>query len=197
MADVTVTQADRDAVFAHWNHPSERRIVPITAVSDDHALVQAFARHRQKAAAEGRKEIIDKGCIHLTKAAERSLARTDIAEWQESQREFFNDTILEIVSEYAEWRDGRNGPDIANVARWLTEISTIDLAEIVADGGITAGMVIQQEAKNLADKLTARTASSDLTAASQLEHSGLISREKYNHIVENIRARSAIRECME
>ncbi|WP_313443175.1 Lar family restriction alleviation protein, partial [Novosphingobium sp.] len=28
----------------------------------------------------------------------------------------------------------------------------------------------------------------DLTAASQLEHSGLISREKYNHIVENIRA---------
>lgn len=36
----------------------------------------------------------------------------------------------------------------------------------------------------------------DLTAASQLEHSGLISREKYNHIVENIRAREKVREAM-
>lgn len=39
-------------------------------------------------------------------------------------------------------------------------------------------------------------APSDLTAASQLEHSGLISREKYNHIVENIRARESIRGAM-
>ncbi|GEM_PF-4858762 len=85
-ATVTVTQADRDAVFAYWNHPAERRIVPITAVSDDHALVQAFARHRIACA-----------------------------------------------------------PD-------------------------------------------------DLTAASQLEHSGLISREKYNHIVENIRRGKAFGE---
>lgn len=36
----------------------------------------------------------------------------------------------------------------------------------------------------------------DLAAASQLEHSGLISREKYNHIVENIRARDAVRSAM-
>lgn len=36
----------------------------------------------------------------------------------------------------------------------------------------------------------------DLTAASQLERSGLISREKYNHIVENIRARDRMREAM-
>lgn len=36
----------------------------------------------------------------------------------------------------------------------------------------------------------------DLTAASQLEHSGPISREKYNHIVENIRARESIRGAM-
>lgn len=39
-------------------------------------------------------------------------------------------------------------------------------------------------------------ASSDLTAAAQLEHSGLITREKFNHIVENIRARDAVREAM-
>ena len=39
-------------------------------------------------------------------------------------------------------------------------------------------------------------ASSDLTAASQLEHSGLITREKYNHICENIRARESIRGAM-
>lgn len=36
----------------------------------------------------------------------------------------------------------------------------------------------------------------DITAASQLEHSGLISREKYNHICENIRARESIRGAM-
>ncbi len=36
----------------------------------------------------------------------------------------------------------------------------------------------------------------DLAAAAQLEHSGLISREKYNHIVENIRARDAVRSAM-
>ena len=36
----------------------------------------------------------------------------------------------------------------------------------------------------------------DLTAAAQLEHSGLISREKYNHICENIRARESIRGAM-
>lgn len=37
---------------------------------------------------------------------------------------------------------------------------------------------------------------SDLECAAQLERSGLITREKYNHIVENIRARSVMREAM-
>ena len=44
--------------------------------------------------------------------------------------------------------------------------------------------------------LSACQAPDDLTAASQLENSGLISREKYNHIVENIRARESIRGAM-
>lgn len=45
----SVVEADRQAVFAYWNHPAEHRIVPITAVRDDHILVQAFARHREAA----------------------------------------------------------------------------------------------------------------------------------------------------
>jgi hypothetical protein len=44
--------------------------------------------------------------------------------------------------------------------------------------------------------LGAYQAPDDLAAAAQLEHSGLISREKYNHIVENIRARERMREAM-
>ncbi|TCM21528.1 restriction alleviation protein Lar [Novosphingobium sp. PhB165] len=36
----------------------------------------------------------------------------------------------------------------------------------------------------------------DLTAAAQLQRSGLITPEKYNHICENIRARDAVREAM-
>ena len=46
------------------------------------------------------------------------------------------------------------------------------------------------------EALLAAGPSDDLTAASQLEHSGLISREKFNHIVENIRARDAVRSAM-
>lgn len=36
---------------------------------------------------------------------------------------------------------------------WLNEIAAVDLSEIVADGGITAGMVVQQEAVGLAKRI--------------------------------------------
>lgn len=39
------------------------------------------------------------------------------------------------------------------VAEWLAKIAEIDLEEIVADGGVTAGMVVQQEARFMARKL--------------------------------------------
>ena len=52
-----------------------------------------------------RKKIIAGGCIHTRKAAERADERTDLTEWQTAQSEWFDDTILEIVSEYAAWRD--------------------------------------------------------------------------------------------
>jgi hypothetical protein len=34
-------------------------------------------------------------------------------------------------------------------AKWLSDVAEFDLDEIVADGGITAGMVIQQEARTV------------------------------------------------
>lgn len=146
---IAATQGDREAAAsAYYAWIGSNPVIPrkMTAGdADGHSMVQAFARHRLTATIEGRKEIIAKGCIHKAKAAERTEERADITAWQEAQTEFFDDTILEIVSEYAEWRDAQ------------------------AD---------------------------DLTAASQLEHSGLITREKYNHICENIRARDAVREAM-
>jgi tryptophanase len=44
--------------------------------------------------------------------------------------------------------------DLATVRQWLDQIATIDINDIVADGGVTAGMVVQQEARFMASKLT-------------------------------------------
>lgn len=87
---------------------------------DHHPLVQAFAQfERDHLAArptseawirhDERKRIIAAGCIHTVKAAKRAGAgqRPDIRDWQDDQHEYFGDVILEIVSEYAEWRDAR------------------------------------------------------------------------------------------
>lgn len=52
-----------------------------------------------------RKKIIAGGCHHTRAASERVETRPDLEEWQTSQSEWFDATILEIVSEYAEWRD--------------------------------------------------------------------------------------------
>lgn len=55
-----------------------------------------------------RKRMIAQGCVHTSKASERIETRPDLKRWQEAQSEYFNQTILEIVSEYAAWRDGEN-----------------------------------------------------------------------------------------
>lgn len=184
----SVTEADRQALeqiddALGFLMDGEREIV-----------LQAFARHRITAAVEARKELIAKGCIHAAKAGERGEERADIRAWQEAQSEFFDATICEIVSEYAAWRDGRNGPELANAARWLLDISELDLADIVADGGITAGMVVQQEARNLADKLASSALSKpdNLTAATQLHLSGLITDAEFGRM-KNALARESVR----
>jgi hypothetical protein len=107
---VEVTQADREAAAdlvmpnGRWpGFPADFRV----GRADANELTQAFARHRLRATVEGRMEIIARGCIHTAKASERTTERADIAAWQEAQSEFFNGTILEIVSEYAEWRDAQ------------------------------------------------------------------------------------------
>jgi hypothetical protein len=51
--------------------------------------------------------------------------------------------------------------DIESVRAWLRGLPMLDLEDIVADGGITAGMVVQQEAVEMASRL-ARALEKDL-----------------------------------
>lgn len=44
----------------------------------------------------------------MTEAYQRYPERDDVMQWQKDQNEFFDPTILEIVTEYAEWRDKQN-----------------------------------------------------------------------------------------
>lgn len=54
-----------------------------------------------------RKKIIAEGCIHTRKRDERGAGRADLDVWQAAQGEWFDPTMLEIVTEYAEWRDAQ------------------------------------------------------------------------------------------
>lgn len=65
-------------------------------------------RHEERIRHDERKKIIAQGCVHTVGASERIWSRSDLQRWQESRSEYFNRTILEIVTEYAEWRDGEN-----------------------------------------------------------------------------------------
>ena len=62
-----------------------------------------------------RKKIIAQGCIHTRKAGENAdYDRPDLSQWQHDQSEYFDPTILEIVSEYAVWRDGKEAVATCN-----------------------------------------------------------------------------------
>ena len=47
------------------------------------------------------------------------------------------------------------GDDLKIVRDWLLKLPDLDLEDIVADGGVTSGMVVQQEAALMASKLSA------------------------------------------
>lgn len=78
------------------NALDEARPAPVEAVERDEARI----RHDE------RKRIIAQGCIHTRKAGEQAdYDRPDVSAWQADQKEWFDPTICEIVSEYAAWRD--------------------------------------------------------------------------------------------
>lgn len=56
---------------------------------------------------EERRKFAGKPCRHTTNA-ESETDREDLRAWQTEQSEWFDATILEIVSEYASWRDMRD-----------------------------------------------------------------------------------------
>jgi hypothetical protein len=49
--------------------------------------------------------------------------------------------------------EGLREADIASVRDWLRGLAEVDMDDIVADGGITAGMVVQQTAREMAGRL--------------------------------------------
>lgn len=63
-----------------------------------------------------RKKIIAQGCIHTRKAGESAdYDRPDLSAWQDAQSEYFDPTILEIVSEYAAWRDAQEARSVKRI----------------------------------------------------------------------------------
>lgn len=54
-----------------------------------------------------------------------------------------------VVQIVARNRCGTRDADLALCIRWAEEVSTLNWDEIVADGGVTAGMVVQQELRTV------------------------------------------------
>lgn len=76
----------------------------------DNSLKQA--RHDE------RLKFAHKPCRHSVAAADRP-ERDDLRQWQTDQHEWFDPTILEIVSEYAQWRDkAEQGPGFPVRDEW-------------------------------------------------------------------------------
>lgn len=78
--------------------------------------VEGASNNELRARHDERKKIIAQGCIHTVKAEDRDKgARVDVSEWQAEQREYFQAPIVEIVSEYAAWRDARESAHIERI----------------------------------------------------------------------------------
>lgn len=118
--DTEVTQADRAAAWRYrpacYKHYDETKWM--NGHYDNAApVIKAFARHRtltpaqadvheavKQARHDERMKFAHKPCRHTT-TAENETERADLHQWQTDQHEWFDATILEIVSEYAAWRD--------------------------------------------------------------------------------------------
>jgi hypothetical protein len=59
--------------------------------------------------------------------------------------------------------------DVETVRDWLRDIASLDLEDVVADGGITAGMVVQQQAREMARRLDRALAASPTGPARDVE----------------------------
>lgn len=81
---------------------SEGRVEAVSII----ATAFKHARH------EERMRFVHKPCRHTVAAAVEKPKRDDLHQWQTAQSEWFDDTILEIVGEYADWRD--NGEKQSN-----------------------------------------------------------------------------------
>ncbi|GEM18009.1 hypothetical protein NBRC3293_2506 [Gluconobacter oxydans NBRC 3293] len=80
---------------------------------------QAEARgaeeQRRKDAELSRAELF---CKRQKDASDRTEERADVVQWQKDQNEFFLSNVLEIVTEYAAWRDRRDAERQEPVA-WI------------------------------------------------------------------------------
>lgn len=73
-------------------------------------------------------------------------------------------TLLDEL-ERLQKENGEMRKALQSTERWLNQIAEIDINDIVADGGVTAGMVVQQEARLFASRAQRwKAASASFTA---------------------------------
>lgn len=127
MTEIAITDEVRRAYLSlNMVCPQDKAAVLSGDWDEVHGM-QVLARLYLEGRVAGRKEIIARGCVHTQKAAAQDGDgdRPDIRAWQEAQSQWFDATICEIVSEYAEWRDAQDGP--ASIARlWETVAAQLD-----------------------------------------------------------------------
>ncbi|WP_264813816.1 hypothetical protein, partial [Gluconobacter albidus] len=64
-------------------------------------------------------------CRDQKDASDRMPEREDVVQWQKDQNEFFLSTVLEVVTEYAVWRDRKDAERQEPVAwRWTWKADT-------------------------------------------------------------------------
>ena len=150
-----VTQADREAaarVYQNFRDHDYAKWVSegTNATGDADWLIQAFALHRTRPATSAEP------------VAWRYWPSADTDELPFAQLHRAN-MDPRYWTETPLYASPPAHPAVVELAKWLDKIADLDLTEIVADGGITAGMVVQQEAREQARRLRTALAAMEKT----------------------------------
>ncbi|WP_122049609.1 hypothetical protein [Asaia bogorensis] len=74
------------------------------------AEARGAAEQRRKDAELSKAQLF---CLREKEAADRTPQREDVRQWQEDQKQFFLPSLIEVVTEYAEWRDKKDAVEVA------------------------------------------------------------------------------------
>jgi hypothetical protein len=156
--DGEVVETDREFA-ARWIviAPQNAKLI-LSGEWDHHEGVQAAKRHRLSSTPpqsgegmagelEAMIQQAEQDAIDDANSAIESGERTDL--WQ-YDIEISLDLAKRILAAIRTTTSRREAMDSARVLRFLDDLATADLDDLAADGGVTVGMVFQQDAKSLA-----------------------------------------------